>query len=128
MSPNQSAPRISELRRAAHAKQRLLGNLKRLEDLTTNTAGPALLTTITVRKVVQAAPILTVAAACAAGYLTGRRPPPLRIYGTQEAQKPPAMSFTQRNPIWAGLAGAGLQLIVDRLTGWAQADRFGPHE
>ncbi len=128
MSPNQSAPGISELRRAAHAKQRLLGNLKRLEDLTTTAAVPALLTTITVRKVVQATPILTAVAACAAGYLAGRRPPRPRSYRHQEAQEPPTMSFTQRNPIWAGLAGAGLQLIVDRLTGWAQADRFSPHE
>ena len=119
---------FQELRRAARAKQRLLGNLKQLESVATSTAGPAVAASLAARRAIRSAPILSVAAVCVAGYLAGRRTSRHRFYESQQTKGPDGSRIYQRNPIWAGLAGAGLQLLVDRLTGLVQADRLEPHE
>lgn len=119
---------FQELRRAARAKQRLLENLKQLESVATSTAGPAVAASLAARRAIRSAPIVSVAAVCLAGYMVGRRPSRRRFPEHPQSQDPQSGHIYQRNPIWAGLAGAGLQLLVDRLTGWVHADRFEPHE
>lgn len=119
---------FQELRRATRAKQRLLGNLKQLESIATSTAGPALAASLAARRTIRSVPILSIAAVCVVGYLAGRRTSRHRGYEYNQNHEPKPGQNYPRNPIWAGVAGAGLQLLVDRLTGWVHADRFEPHE
>ncbi len=119
---------FQELRRAARAKQRLLEHLRELETVATSTAGPAVAASLAARRMVRSAPILSVAAVCVVGYLTGRRTSRHRSYEPLLTKPPQTAHLYQSSPIWAGLAGAGLQLLVDRLTGLVHMDRFEPHE